>query len=114
MRESICDFLITNPKLSDDLPAEQAIKFETDDEVTLEDYVKRMRMESTMGGAIEIKAYCILYKKNVQVLNAQDKRSIDFIEDPSYEWVNLLWMNKNHYEPIRVGRVTNDTTSDLC
>lgn len=97
LRQGICDFLQLNPKLIEDMSAEMVVSFESN--VSLDNYVARMRQYSTMGGATEIKAFCIMFKRNVNVFSIPNGRTIEFIVNPSFPFVNLKWTG-SHYDPI--------------
>ena len=79
LRHNICNYLEKNPPLMDGMTTEQVIYFENGQ--NLKDYIKNMRNTSTWGGAIEIKAFCNIYKKNVFVRNIRDSTSklIEFV-----------------------------------
>jgi len=104
LRQGICDFLQTNPKLTDDMSAKDVISFESN--TPLENYVMRMRQYSTMGGATEIKAFCIMFNRNAKVLSIPNDRIIEFVVDPAFSFIHLKWTG-GHYDPIR-------DTGDLC
>lgn len=97
LRQCICDFLETNPKLTDDMTAETVISHES--EIELKSYVFRMRQYSTMGGATEIKAFCIIFKKNVKVKSEPNNRIIEFIVNNDYPYIWLRWTG-GHYDPL--------------
>ena len=104
IRKNICDYLLTNPKLYDEISASDYINWESGK--SLNDYVKQMRSSSTWGGAIEISAFTHLYAMNVNVLNIRDSGNytiIKPIEFKSNQKTNksctISW-NGFHYEPI--------------
>lgn len=102
LREMICDFIETNPVAIDTAntatntptntatssgtntatSSEEAIKFsdviQWENGRCLTHYVRRMRKSTTKGGAIEIRAFCLLFGINVIVINLQDNRKIEF------------------------------------
>lgn len=102
LREIICDFIETNPVAIDSgnsiatnstssgtntatssgTKDEEAIKFsdviQWENGRCLTHYVRRMRKSTTKGGAIEIRAFCLLFGINVIVINLQDNRKIEF------------------------------------
>lgn len=98
MRTLICDYLEKNEKLTDDLSAEDVIKFESN--MSLDAYVSNMRQLSTMGGATEIKAFCNLFQKNVKVESLPNNKIIEFIAKPEYPFIFLRWTG-GHYDPIK-------------
>lgn len=57
-----------------------------------------MRHHDTFGGAIEIKAFCNMYKQNVRVKSLPNNKDIDFIGNvENREWIIVTW-NGGHYE----------------
>ncbi len=74
---------------------------------SLQDYITQMRSNSTWGGAIEIKAFCEIYKVNVLVRNIRnDNRNpntpdnIEFLcNEETNRWVEITW-NGGHFEPV--------------
>ena len=65
LRLKIVNYLETNPPLLDDIKANDIISWT--EESNLEDYTLQMRRPDRWGGAIEIKAFCDLFKINVIV-----------------------------------------------
>lgn len=110
LRNKICDYLQENNELMDGINVETIIKY--DSGKTLSRYVNDMRRTSTWGGAIEIRAFCNIYKKNVIVTNIRNNRNnkIEFINNSTKEQLNnvsndtnnyhITW-NGGHYEPVR-------------
>lgn len=99
LRLEICDYLMTNPKLLDDLRADEVTTLE--DGKSLKEYLEHMRRGSTMGGATEIRAFTKIYKVNVLVRSIPNGKNIEFLENPSYPWIGLEWTG-NHYEPMKI------------
>jgi hypothetical protein len=97
LRQGICDFLQTNPKLTDDMSAENVVQFESG--VPLERYVVNMRQATVMGGATEIKAFCIIFKRNVKVKSEPNDKIIEFVVRDDYPFVGLRWTG-GHYDPM--------------
>ena len=97
LRQKICNFLSDNNKLMDDLTSEQVIDFESN--IPLERYVSLMRQPCTMGGATEIKAFCIMYKLNVKVRSIPNGKEIDFIYHKKSPFVGLVWTG-GHFDPM--------------
>lgn len=96
LRNEICDFLQKNTNLTEDLKSEQVIEYESDK--TLDDYVKIMRRPTTMGGATEIRAFCLLYNRNVTVKSLPNRKNIEFICNSNDDsTIHLIW-NGGHYE----------------
>ena len=113
LRQDICDFLQTNPKL---VGGEIDLKKITElDDTTIENYVGHMRSNSTWGGAIEIRAFCEMYDVNVVVKNIrnaaqnEEETYIEFLcSNNKNRWVVISW-NGGHFEPILFhnGDITN-------
>ncbi len=79
----------------DDITSSAITEWESN--MSISDYVVKMRNSSTWGGAIEIKAFCDLY--NVEVNVYQTNNIINFISnDIPYITINLRY-NGNHYTP---------------
>lgn len=104
LRQDICDFLETNPKL---VGGEIDLKTITElDDTSIEDYVRHMRSNSTWGGAIEIRAFCEMYDVNIIVKNIRhlekddEDKCIEFLcSNNKDRWVVISW-NGGHFEPI--------------
>ena len=101
LRQGICDFCETNPKLIDDMSFEDMIKYDSNSstELSLQDYVRNMRNTSTMGGAIEIKAFCVLFKRNAKIYSVPNNKIIEFIVNEKYPYITLRWTG-GHYDPM--------------
>lgn len=101
LRKIVCDYLIQNPSLMDDLKAEQIIYY--DSKMSLDKYVQKMRSCSTWGGSIEIKSFCNIFNMNVTVINIRDNNErIQFLsndENDKTQNVEITWSG-GHYEPI--------------
>ena len=104
LRRQICEFLATDPVIiQPDFKVSVAIKFQPDiPSTSLAQYVQMMSLQHTNGGAIEIRAFCLLYNKNVKVeLCGQhvSQKPIEFAYNPHFDWVKISW-NGGHYEPV--------------
>ncbi len=97
MRKLICEYLKSDPKMIDDMTASEVAKNATG--LNLEQYISNMRMGSTFGGALEIRAFTKVFKLNVLVNSIPNKKEIEFIEDTRYRWIVLEWTG-NHYEAV--------------
>lgn len=96
LRQEICDYLASNPPLFDDDTTTQGVVVPC-----LDTYVRTMREPSTWGGAVEIKAFCDLYRVGVVVYDtrSQPPRPIEFLpRRRRTRTLHLLW-NGGHYEP---------------
>jgi hypothetical protein len=106
LRKTICDYISTNPKILDNYRVSETI-WETD--ISLDDYVQNMRNPSTWGGALEITAFCNIYKMDVVVHHTLTDKITEFkslntqkIKTPQgllYTIQLHLIYNGNHYEP---------------
>ena len=96
IRSRICDWLATNPVLSEDMQAVEAVMVESG--LPLDSYVERMRSAHTWGGAIEIRAFVQLWKRPVRVRVIRTGRWIEF---PCADGADccISWTG-GHYEPI--------------
>lgn len=100
LRNIICDYLIQNPILFDDIKAEKIIFYEN--KTTLQKYVHNMRQNNTWGGSIEIKSFCNIFNINVIVKNIRDNnQNIEFLSNNKKSKKNIFisW-NGSHFEPI--------------
>lgn len=96
LRENICNFLQLNPTMMDCMKLEDILKIEGTE---LQHYVQGMRSEHTWGGAIEIKAFCELFKVAVEVAVYQNEKTILFQPSvPTNLVVRIEWTG-NHFEP---------------
>ena len=106
LRGQICRYLTTDPVLiSPDLKVSDVIKFQPDiPSMSLAQYVQLMSIHSTNGGAIEIRAFCNIYKVNVRVVQCGVRRTekhIEFINDITLPWITVSW-DGGHYEPVQL------------
>ena len=98
IRSNICDYLDTNPLLIDDLKASDVVHHETG--MDFNTYVNNMRNYSTLGGAIEIRAFTKIFQVNVKVISIPNKKNIEFLENPHFHWVVIQWTG-NHFDPVK-------------
>ena len=97
MRDIICRHLSQNPTLGGASAAEM-ISWETGS--SLGAYINRMRSSTEWGGAIEIKAYCDIFKRNLRMHSQPNRKDIEFLAEGSgHPWVFIFWTG-NHYEPV--------------
>ena len=99
LRGMLCEYLSNDPVLGGS-KASEMVPWETG--MSLQQYVQRMKNMGQWGGAIEIKAFCDLFRMNVKVHSFPNRRVIDFIsENPKGPdpWIEVSWTG-NHYEPI--------------
>ena len=98
LRQQIVDFLKTDPIMMDDVRFSCLMEWDNGD---AEHYLQKMIHHDQWGGAIEIRAFCKLYKCRVVVHIAENKRIVEFETDeimnpPSY---HILWTG-NHFIPL--------------
>lgn len=99
LRNVICDYIKTNPKIIDDIDTENIILWENGQ--TLDEYISGMKNPSTWGGAIEIKCFCDIF--NLFVLVHFREKNIGFLpngnnpQNPNNP-IELIY-NGGHYEP---------------
>ena len=100
IRQKICDYLKDNNPIIDGFPTNDILKMENP---IVDDYIKKMRLASTWGGAIEIQCACNIWKLCINVKNYRDNnnRTIEFIPcSNSYDrTINIYWTG-GHYEPL--------------
>lgn len=98
LRQEICSYLERNPKLMDDVNVSQITKWESNTE--LGEYISKMRMSSTWGGAVEILCFCNMYNSNVIVHH--QGREIEFKSKEKSN--NNIHLNYNgcHFTPIKL------------
>lgn len=97
VRHTICEYLKSDPIMIDGMRASEVAKNETG--FDLESYISNMRMGSTFGGALEIRAFTRIFKLNVLVHSIPNKKEIEFIENKRYKWAVVSWTG-NHYEGV--------------
>ena len=101
IRQKICDYLQENKPIIDGLETSTVLMFENPN---INDYITKMRLTSTWGGAIEIQCACNIWKLRINVKNYRDNnnKSIEFLPVNSIynETINVYWTG-GHYEPIR-------------
>ena len=96
MRNQIVHYLSTNPQLGG-AKVSDVIRWESNKPFQI--YLRQMQRSSQWGGAIEIKAFCDLFKTNVRVFSLPNRRHIDFFsETKTPKWIKIKW-NGVHYTP---------------
>ena len=98
LRNIICDYLIKNPIMYDSMKASDSM-WEYND--NLKRYVDNMRLTSTWGSALEIKAFCNIFNANVNLY--YNGKLIEFKSLTSNpKFTILLGYTGDHYFPLSV------------
>ena len=100
VRQKICDYLQQNNKIIDGLDTNYILSLEHN---SSENYISKMRLIHTWGGAIEIQCACNIWGLCINVKNYRDNnnRTIEFIPlNNSYNKTIYVYWNGGHYEPI--------------
>ena len=97
IRQTICDYLQQNKKIIDGLDTNFILSLDGNN------YINRMRMHDTWGGAIEIQAACNIWNVKIVIHNKRNRENsvIEFlpIDNNFSNTIKLSW-NGNHYEPL--------------
>jgi hypothetical protein len=102
----IVAYLSRNPRLLDDISANDVIQW-TEDK-TLKEYILEMRKTSVWGGSIEIKAFCDLYGMRVIVHIKNTRRMVTFESESRKNGTIHIHWNGGHYIPLRHVKNIND------
>ena len=100
LRKIICDYLLSNPKMMENIDARSITNWECD--MSLESYVEKMKNTNVWGGGIEIKAFCEIFNLSVFV-KLHDGKFIEFLPSSINEKTESIqvYYTGNHYEPIK-------------
>lgn len=100
LRNLICDYLLSNPKLFDIVDAKNVTEWESG--MCLNQYVSNMRNTTVWGGGIEIKAFCEIFNFFV-IVHLNTGTEIEFSPNFPNEQTQSIKINYNgnHYEPIK-------------
>lgn len=96
LRQNIVQYLQTNPNLIEDVSFQEMLKW---DNINHEQYLSVMSNEMSWGGAIEIKAFVMMYHINVKVHIPQQQKIVEFVKNTDHPFINIIWTG-NHYIPI--------------
>ena len=99
LRRVLCDYIATNPRLLDDLTAEQVISFT--ENIPLGRYLTRMRHPNAWGGCIEIKAFCELFHKAVVVAVTYTRKYFEVIPQSGIHNYVIITYNGSHFEFVK-------------
>ena len=95
LRQHVCNYLEQNKPIINGLDTKLILSFDG------ENYIDKMRMNSTWGGAIEISAICNLCNVKIIVKNLQDNKLIEFIPlDNTFNNIIYISWNGVHFEPL--------------
>jgi hypothetical protein len=103
IRQKICDYLQENNPILDGLQTSSILEFECSKS---SEYIAKMRLKSTWGGAIEIQTACNIWSLRINVSNHRDqnKTVIEFIPFKGiYDKTIGIYWTGSHYEPIKSG-----------
>ena len=97
LRSLIADYISNDPIAHNDTHFSSIIQWETG--LSLDEYVKKIKKPSVMGGATEILAFCQIYDVNVMVLFDDDDSQCTNICVNEYSSYIYLQYNKEkqHY-----------------
>lgn len=98
LRQMICDYIQSNKSLIENIPNSDLIAWSAN--ISMDNYIASMRKPHIWGGAIEIKAFCDLFKKNVRIHSLPNNRTIECLGVDSVEWIDLQWTG-GHYTPVQ-------------
>jgi len=100
LRQLIVDYLKKDPTLYDNCRVSELLQYEQGVPATLSSYVAHMGSDTAWGGAIEIKAFCDLFKVRVIVHVLSTGQTIEFVPSTGTTPVafNISW-NGSHFEP---------------
>lgn len=96
VRQKICDYLQQNNKIIDGLDTDFILSLDGNN------YINRMRMNDTWGGAIEIQAACNIWNIKIIIHNKRNRENsiIEFIPiNNEFSHTIILSWNGTHYEP---------------
>lgn len=99
LRRMITQFLATDPSFFEEESGRLSDILSVDN-VQLGDYVNTMSSPHTWGGAIEIRAFCEMFR--TRVLVEIHGRTIEFLPKQPYQCTARIHYTGNHYEPIDI------------
>jgi hypothetical protein len=97
LRNIICDYLLTNPTIFDNIDASNVSEWQTD--LTLQEYVNKMRKDEEWGSGTELKSFANIF--NIKVNVYHEGRIIEFLPLNNKPIGQIyLHYTGNHYTPI--------------
>ena len=100
LRKVICQYLATNPNILDDISTEQVLNITENS--SLSQYIERMSNTMTWGGAIEIKAFCNLFRKRVLILVLYTRKMFEMLPNGPPENTIVVAYTGNHFELVAI------------
>lgn len=101
LRMIIAKYLETNPKLLDDINAADIIRWS--ENKSLAEYSRRMAQPGVAwGGAIEIKAFCDLFKVNVKIHVMYTGKIFEMCCNGTATHTIHITYNGSHFEPYYI------------
>lgn len=98
LRGILCDYMASDPIIMEQTRLSEYLKLEN---MNLDQYVQWMRNPATWGGAIEINAFCNLFKAKVVVQVKNHHRIIEFKPyNDRYQSEFTIFWDGGHYEPV--------------
>ena len=104
IRNDICNYLETNPYLIKDVSFENIVGWmndNDDDDMDMNEYIRRMRQESTWGGGTEIKSFVNMTGLNVIIISTRNEDRGKYMlfssENSTDKRVIVLNWNGSHY-----------------
>lgn len=104
IRNDICNYLETNPYLIKDVSFENIVRWmndNDDDDMDMNEYIRRMRQESTWGGGTEIKSFVNMTGLNVIIISTRNEDRGKYMlfssENSTDKRVIVLNWNGSHY-----------------
>lgn len=104
LRKEIADYLRSNPNLMDDVKARDIIAWTENS--TLEAYADRMSRPGVWGGAIEIKAFCEMYKMDIVVHVLYTGKTFKVTADCNPTEEGHISYTGNHFEPMHSRQIS--------
>lgn len=101
IRQKICNFLALSELGQSDFVLHMMSETSADSSA-VPSYVSHMRDSSTWGGAIEIQAFCEVYRYRVRNILLTNHKTVTFVpSDGMYLHEAVITWNGGHYEPQR-------------
>ncbi|GJQ11351.1 hypothetical protein GpartN1_g3142.t1 [Galdieria partita] len=93
VREQVCEYIALHGEYLKDF---------VEDNNTLEDYLKEMRIEGTWAGNMELQAISLLYGVNIRVHRLeQPAYDLENFREKNAVWIHLAFHQGEHYSSVR-------------